>query len=73
MYILQYLALFLTAITLVDAQNEQLCPCSKIHVPVCGVDGHTYANRCLAECSYVVRILIEFGWDVSEGLILILF
>lgn len=53
MYILQYLALFLTAITLVDAQNEQLCPCSKIHVPVCGVDGHTYANRCLAECSYV--------------------
>ncbi|TRY71202.1 hypothetical protein TCAL_10671 [Tigriopus californicus] len=53
MFILKGLAVYLSAITMVQTQGDQLCPCSKIHVPVCGVDGHTYANRCLAECSYV--------------------
>ena len=29
------------------------CPCPKIYKPVCGKDGNTYANACIAKCKNV--------------------
>jgi len=33
--------------------SPQDCGCSSLHAPVCGEDGQTYANACLAHCAGV--------------------
>lgn len=36
-----------------EAPSEKVCACPRIYRPVCGEDGETYANVCLAECAEV--------------------
>merc|ERR1712010_388375 len=33
--------------------KPKLCMCPKIHKPVCGSDGKTYGNSCMAKCKKV--------------------
>ena len=34
-------------------QNVSPCSCSEIYSPVCGADGRTYANPCIADCEEI--------------------
>jgi hypothetical protein len=35
--------------------SDEDCVCIEIYQPVCGSDGLTYSNSCLAECAGVVE------------------
>merc|ERR1712240_697629 len=31
--------------------DAAICRCTRIYLPVCGVDGVSYGNKCMAECN----------------------
>lgn len=48
-----FIFLITSAFMLAACNNQKECICTTDYNPVCGADGKTYANACLAECAGV--------------------
>jgi hypothetical protein len=64
MKLILILIISIISITLTQNNNNPQCRCPRNIKKVCGSDGVTYLNKCLAECQNA-RVLF-FG-DCSEG------
>ena len=38
----------------VQTDVAETCICAEIYAPVCGCDGETYSNACVAECNGIL-------------------